>query len=211
MRRLWATWQGRLAVVLVLALAAYAVCWYRTPPPPSPTLKPVATQGGAPAYQAPQAEALAKAAPKKHAAVRTVRTYRTAELPKSEQDRVPEVAVVAPEEGKPAPPTELADTAVVPPALGPTEVRTYVLPDGNVRTTLEPKPEPFLGLDWRRLELEGRYGLLGAERAGAAARWMPLRVGNFHVGLEQDVSQDRTGKPDARTLAVLRWEPFRGR
>lgn len=200
---------GKFGAAVVVAAMIYGVYWKFKPVPVPQSLHAVSTPGSAPVYLAPQVKAISKiAAGKKHTVIRPIKTFPTRVLPKQEQDRIPEPAELPPVDA-PVKKPELADTAVCPPNRGVTEVRSYVMPDGAVTTTIEPKREAFFGFPVKHLELEAKYEFMGEERIEMTARWLPVRVGNFHLGIEGDISSKRGDKVEAKALGVLRWEPWR--
>ncbi len=231
------------AMVLALCVGGYAVHWLHSRVKVDSSLKPVATQGGTSGvYSGPPTSAMAKAdkqGVRPRAESRPVKTYRTEDLPKEEQNRIP-VTPPPPEEAK-APAvadgclrdgklvaseecrqkhpllyraTELASTGIVPPHRGDTDIRASVTPAGDVIITAEPKREPFVGWpwkdgNWKRVEIEGRYGLVGNTQAKATARWMPLRLGAVQFGAEGSVGVEIGGITRTEVMALGRWEPFR--
>lgn len=221
--------------VLAICVVGYWRGWHNRLWGAARDLKPAQTQGNVPGvYQAPPVPAAEKA-PATASRI-TPRTRKKADLPKKEQDLFPVVPPPAPAAGgdnaairtwaecidadghllfKPGceiyrpQEAELAAASTVPPHRGDTEIRTYLMPDGSFNTSLVPKPERFFGLEWKHVEVEGRYGLVGNTQAKATGRWMPLRLGDVHVGAEGSVAVETGGVTRTEVLGVVRWEPFR--
>jgi hypothetical protein len=203
-----------LVMILVLAICAvtYWRGWHGGLVKQALSLLPVATQDGGTVYQGDQVPAIAKAAQKGKARARTsirpVITIPAEELPAEERGKIPAVAAAAGPDNVVRPP-ELATTAVVPPSRGETHVRAYVMPSGAVQATLELQREHFWGWAWKRVEIEGEYGLVGNTTVKGLARWLPLRAGNLHAGVEGSVATEQGGVIRGEGLVVIRYEPFR--
>lgn len=174
--------------------------------------------------------------PKSRVTVRPVATTPTAELPKEEQGKVPVVPLpthispaTSPEAAKDNCITvnneliasdycrkkypalygpELADTQVVPPSRGETYTRAYLLPDGTVKIFQDPQREKFWGWQMPHLELEGGYGI-GGKQIDVQATWLPLRLGNVHIGARAETWMESMGGMKAAGSIRVRWEPFR--
>jgi hypothetical protein len=208
----------------LLALALLVICavgywrgWHKRFVKPDPSLTPVATQGGGNVYQGNQVPGMARAAragkPKPTTTVRPVSTTPVDQLPPEEQAKAPAIPPAAGPDNV-VRKMELGDTQVVPPSRGEVHARAYLLPDGSIKIFQDPQQEKFWGLpwkdgNWRRLELEGRYGLIGNTQAKVTGRWVPLRLGNFHGGIEGSVATEHDGVIRGEGMAVIRWEPFR--
>ncbi|MCL5884503.1 MAG: hypothetical protein M1377_04035 [Deltaproteobacteria bacterium] len=213
----------RWLVRCLLILAALGICaglyyakWRLWPAKPNPVQTPVATQGGGNVYQGNQVPAMAKAAkvghPKPRISTRPVATIPAAELPPEEQAKVPAVAPAAGPDNV-IRGMERLDSAVVPPSRGETYVRTDLLPSGAVQTTLDPQKEPFFGLPWRdgnwkRVEIEGGYGV-GGRQIDVQASWWPVRIGNVHLGARAETWAEPGGGMKGAASIRFRWEPFR--
>lgn len=203
-----------LLVLLLLLLCAvgYWLHWRRSPASPPPSLTPVATRSGGQVYGAPQTPAMAKAIAKGSVRPRTtlrpLAVIDVDELPKEEQDKAPDVAPAAGPDNV-VRPLQILATAIVPPTRGETHARTYVYPDGSVQMTLDPQREKFLAFDMKRIELEGRYGVLGNTIARGTARWIPMRMGDLHVGVEGSLGSERDGGFRTEGMVIFRYEPFR--
>jgi len=232
--------RARYLLILLAALLFVGIlyaAWRLWPAKPAPSLTPVATVGGEDAYTAPQVEAIDRA--EKRGTLRTttrtrpVATYRTEDLPRSEQDRIPvappptaemkaEAAadnclrdgnLIASDDCRQRHPSwylspELAHSAVVPPSRGDTEVRSFLMPSGRLMTTLEPKRERFWGWTWKHVELDGGYGS-GGKQVDMQATWLPLRLGNVQIGARAEGWTEPLGEVKAAGSVRIRWEPFR--
>ena len=196
--------------LLLLGVGGYAICWrYLRPEKPPAGLAPVQTQGGekAPGYAGKEIKGLAGKVPSR-TTTRPVQTTPVAELPAKEQGYAPVVApAVGPDNvARKAP--ELLTSSVVPPHRGDTEVRTWLNPDGSAQNVLTPRGEPFWGWKWKHLELEGGYGI-GGKQIDVQATWLPLRLGNVHVGARAETWTEIDGTIKGAGSIRVRWEPFR--
>lgn len=198
--------------LLLLGVGGYAIYWrfFHVVKPPA-ALVPVQTQGGGAVYQGNQVPAMAKVAktgkPTPRVTVRPVVTTPVEDLPPGEQAKVPVIPPAAGPDNVIRGP-ELADTAVVPPSRGETYIRAYLLPDGRVQAFHDPQKEHFWGWQMKHLELEGGYGI-GGKQIDAQASWMPLRMGNVHVGARAEGWMEPTGGMKGAASIRVRWEPFR--
>jgi hypothetical protein len=203
--------------LLLLSVGGYAIYWrYLRPVKPPAALVPVQTQGGGNVYQGNQVPAMAKAAkagkPAPRVTVRPVATIPVDELPPEEQAKAPAIPPAAGPDNV-VRKVELADTQIVPSSRGETYTRAYLLPDGTVKIFQDPQREKFWGLpwkggNWKRIELEGGYGI-GGKQIDAQASWWPVRIGNFHVGARAEAWMEPAGGMKGAASIRVRWEPFR--
>jgi hypothetical protein len=202
-----------LSLLAIVALGIYVgisyLGWRLSPVKPGPGLIPVATQGGEknPGYAAPPVKKLAGVP--RRTTTRPIQATPVKDLPAKEQGYAPVVAPAAGPDNVVRTEPELLTSSVVPPARGDTEVRTWLNPDGSAQNVLTPKREAFWGWAWKRIELEGRYGLLGNTAAKGTGRWLPLRVGDIHAGAEGSVATERDGVIRGEGMVIIRYEPFR--
>jgi hypothetical protein len=203
-----------MLLLLVICVVGYSRGWHKRLLAPASSLTPVATQGGEknPGYAAPPVKSLAKAP--KRTAQRTIQSTPVEDLPKGERGYAPVVPPAAGPDNIVRTEPELLTSSVVPPARGDTEVRTWLNPDGSAQNILTPRRESFFGWpwkdgNWKRLELEGRYGLVGNTQMKATARWLPLRLGDFQGGVEGSVAAETGGIVRTEVMGIVRFEPFR--
>lgn len=208
----WAVLFLLALTLLLLFVGGYGIYWRYFHQVKLPAaLVPVQTQGGGQVYQGNQVPAMAKAIkagrPAPRVTVRPVVTIPVDELPPGEQAKAPAIPpAVGPDNVVRK--TELADTQVVPPSRGETYARAYLLPDGTVKIFQDPQREKFWGWKVKHLELEGGYGI-GGKQVDVQASWLPLRMGNFHVGARAEGwMESASGMKGAASIRV-RWEPFR--
>jgi len=204
-------------ILLSLSAGGYAIYWrYFRPVKTHAAQVPVQTQNGGSVYQGNQTPAMAHAAktgkPKPRVTVRPVATTPVEDLPPEEQAKVPAISPAAGPDNV-VRKVELADTQVVPPSRGETYTRAYLLPDGTVKIFQDPQREKFLGLpwkegNWKRIELEGGYGI-GGKQLDAQVTWLPLRLGNVHVGARAEAWMEEAGSVKGAASIRVRWEPFR--
>jgi hypothetical protein len=197
--------------LLVICVVGYWRGWHKRFVKPDPSLAPVATQGGGNVYQGNQVPAMAHAAkvgkPKPRVTVRPVATTPVEDLPPEEQAKVPAIAPAAGPDNV-VRKVELADTQVVPPARGETYARAYLLPDGTVKIFQDPQREKFWGWKVKHLELEGGYGI-GGKQVDLQATWLPLRMGNVHIGARAETWTEIDGSIKGAGSIRVRCEPLR--
>jgi hypothetical protein len=208
----------RARYLLALALLAIFVVgywrgWHKRFVKPDPSLVAVATQGGEknPGYAAPPVKKLAGVS--RRTTTRPVQSTPVADLPGKEQGYAPVVAPAVGPDNVVRTRPELLTSSVVPPWRGDTEVRTWLNPDGSAQNVLTPQREDFFGWpwsrgNWKRLELEGGYGV-GGKQVDAQATWLPLRLGNVHVGARAEGWMEPMGGMKGAGSIRVRWEPFR--
>lgn len=195
--------------LLLLGVGGYGIYWryFRQVKPPAGPV-PVQTQGGekTPGYAGKEIKGLGKVPSR--TTTRPVQATPVADLPAKEQGYAPVVApAVGPDNVTRSTP-ELLTSSVVPPHRGETEVRTWINPDGSAQNVLTPRSEPFLGWEWKHLELEGGYGI-GGKQVDLQATWLPLRLGNVHVGARAETWTEIDGTIKGAGSIRVRWEPFR--
>lgn len=200
--------------LLLLGVGGYGIYWrYFRPVKPPAALVPVQTQGGekTPGYAALPVKKLAGVA--RRTTQRPVQSTPVADLPAKEQGYAPVVAPAAGPDNVVRTEPELLTSSVVPPARGDTEVRTWLRPDGSAQNVLTPQREDYIGWpwkggNWKRIELDGGYGV-GGKQVDAQATWLPLRMGNFQVGARVEAWTDPLGGVKGTGSIRVRWEPFR--
>lgn len=208
----------RWLVRCLLILAALGICaglyyakWRLWPAKPVPGMQQVATQGGGTVGKGRETPAMERAAkagkPKPRMTTRPVATIPAADLPPEEQAKLPAVPPAAGADNV-VRGMELLKTAVVPPWRGETHVRANIYPDGSVDITQDPQREKFWGLEWKHLELEGGYGI-GGKQIDLQGTWLPLRMGNVHVGARAETWTEIDGTIKGAGSIRIRWEPFR--
>ncbi len=199
--------------LLVICVVGYWRGWHKRFVKPDPSLVPVATQDGGNVYQGNQVPAMAKAGragkPKPTQTTRPVLTTPVDELPPEEQAKAPAIPPAAGADNV-VRQLQLGDTQVVPPSRGETYARTYLLPDGSIRIYQDPQREKFWGWQMKHIELEGGYGI-GGKQVDLQATWLPLRLGNVHLGARAETWTEIDGTIKGAGSIRIRWEPFRDR
>lgn len=198
--------------LLLLFVGGYAIYWRYFHPVKIPAvLVPVQTQGGGQVYQGNQVPAMAKVIkagkPASRVTVRPVVTIPVEELPPAEQAKAPAIPPAAGPDNV-VRKMELGDTQVVPPARGETYTRAYLLPDGSIKIFQDPQKEKFWGWKITHIELEGGYGI-GGKQVDVQTTWLPLRMGNVHVGARAEGWTEIDGTIKGAGSIRVRWEPFR--
>ncbi|MCL5884079.1 MAG: hypothetical protein M1377_01800 [Deltaproteobacteria bacterium] len=197
--------------LLVICVVGYSRGWHKRFVKPDPSLVPVATQGGGSVYQGNQVPAMARTAKagksKPTTTVRPVTTTPVDELPPEEQAKAPVIPPTAGPDNV-VRKLQLGDTQIIPPGRGETYARAYLLPDGTVKIFQDPQQEKFRGWKWKHFELEGGYGV-GGKQVDVQATWLPIRLGNVHVGARAETWTEIDGTIKGAGSIRVRWEPFR--
>lgn len=202
-----------VAALVTLALA-YGLYWRLRGPDLPPSLAQVATTGGVQGVGvAPEVKALRKASPavKRVVQSRPVVVVDTASLPESERARIPATlpgGVSLHQDNAAHPDPVLTASAEVPRTRAGADVRSFLAPSGETILTVEPRKEAFFGWEPRKVELEAGYGI-GGKQMDASAAWMPIRMGNFHLGGRAETWTEIDGTIKGAGSIRVRWEPWR--